>query len=317
MSRAVALPLLAAVLAAAAFAEELPVSRYAGTWIGSRSVRPTSRCRIEQPTREVALTLDIRASGEVFVTADGRFVGKGTISPAGALLLLHEDAFAVCGTLERRYTKQYEGRIRRVGEELRLELKAEDPMCPPRCVFVEEYNVTKRAPSGPVVLGAAPPEITDDEVRRRVILQLIADTADRRGGGSRPEPVAYCIAVDPARGQGDPHPDEDAFYDQALFMEGPRDDPSPGLLAAVREVHASARPAGECPSGEPTDAEWSRRPQHLVVRKVFRLEDGTMKVPTMAYTRRSGCFAFAFYRVVPGEGGWRVESPMRSQSLCY
>jgi hypothetical protein len=150
-----------------------------------------------------------------------------------------------------------------------------------------------------------------------VILQRIADISEHRGGGPRPDPVAYCIAVDPARDEGDPHPDEDRWHDQALFMEGPRDDPSPELLAALRRVHAAAQPASACPSVEPAHSEWWRRPQHIVVRRIFHLEDGTMKVPVMDHRYGSGCYAFVFYRVVPGEGGWRIESPLHSQSLCH
>jgi hypothetical protein len=309
-----AIPLLVTLGVGAAGGEE-PLSRYAGTWVGSRLVQPTGECRVAEPMKPVELTLDVRADGTVLASMGRAFVGKGTISTAGELLLVNERAFAMCGMNERRYVKRFEGRVRRVGEELRLELKAEDPACPPRCVFVEEYRVTRREPPAREVAASAP-EITDDDVRRRVILQRIADTADHRGGGPRPDPVAYCIAVDPARDEGDPHPDEDRPHDRALFMEGPRDDPSPELIAALRRVHAATQPASECPSVEPADAEWSRHPRQVVVRKIFRLDDGTMKVPVMAHSPRSGCYAFAFYRVVPGEGGWRVESPRRTQSLC-
>jgi hypothetical protein len=103
-------------------------SRYAGTWLGSRLVRPTGGCRIDEPMKTVELTLDVHADGTVLVSAGRTFVGTGTISTGGELLLVNERAFAMCGTNERRYVRQLEGRVRRVGEQLRLELKGEDPV---------------------------------------------------------------------------------------------------------------------------------------------------------------------------------------------
>lgn len=123
--------------------------------------------------------------------------------------------------------------------------------------------------------------------------------------------------MDPARDHGDPQPDDQRFYDPDLFLKGPQDDPSPELLAAVRQVHPVARPISACPTVEPMRPEWWEFPGYVVVRRIFDLKDGSLKVPVLTYRPHSGCKQFAFYLALPAADGWRMESPRVTQSLCH
>jgi hypothetical protein len=236
--------------------------------------------------------------------------------------LRQERAFARCGTEERRYEKNYRGEFKRVGDRLELKFEGEDDPCPPRCRFLDTYEVTmplvvRLSPSVQDGGPAAGP--ADDEVRRGVIRQAIADfeSRDRQRGGPRRDPAAYCIGIDPARDDGDPQPEPNKEYDRDLFLGGPRDAPSEELMAALRQVNPLARPVDDCPAVDPVRDAWPRFPYHVVVRRIFRLEDGTLKVPVLAYHPHSGCYDFAFYRARADGGAWRIESPESRQGLCY
>jgi len=126
------------------------------------------------------------------------------------------------------------------------------------------------------------------------------------------------IKVDPSRDHGDPEPENDGSYDRDLFMKGPRDDPSDRLLAALRAVQPAVVAESRCPAVEAKDPEWWRHPYSVVLRRMFELPDGSLKVPVLAHDLpHGGCWQFAFYRAVPTTEGWRIESPRSLRALCY
>ena len=63
--------------------------------------------------------------------------------------------------------------------------------------------------------------------------------------------------------------------------------------------------------------DWWHAPIHVVVRRLFALEDGTLKVPVMTHRPHSGCYDFRFYRARRTEGRWRIQSPDIHTGLCY
>ena len=86
----------------------------------------------------------------------------------------------------------------------------------------------------------------------------------------------------------------------------------------LRATHPAVVAESRCPGVEPKDPDWWRYPYSVVLRRMFELPDGSLKVPVLSYNHPGGgCWEFAFYRAVPGPQGWSIESPRLQQGLCY
>jgi len=169
-------------------------------------------------------------------------------------------------------------------------------------------------PGKPAPRGTAE---VDDQVRLTAILKAIEEAAARKNPHTRFAPLAYCIAVDGARDYGDPEPPAGAMPDDDLFMQGPRDEPSAGLMRDIRGVHPLARTWADCPAFEPGRADWWRAPVHVFVRRLFWLGDGSVKVPVMQTRPHSGCYGFVFYHARRAEERWTLTAPDYRHSLCH
>jgi hypothetical protein len=326
--------------------EEFRLSDFSGTWVGKHTVEQVGQCRGPGESA-VILTVDVTNDGRIEVRSGGPRLGVGTVSAENWKFTLRQETFARCRDDERRYERELEGAFRKDGDDLRLDIEGELAPCPPRCVFIDRYQVTKRdvealvadtaadrdmartkelvnvPPASPVDQGMAPAvrATTEDEdqIRKDVVLQVIAEAAARKTPDVPFAPLAYCVAVDATRDYGDPEPSRNAGpgADQDLFMKGPRDNPSDTLMAALRATHPSAKPEGDCPEFDRMRPDWWHAPLHVLVRRPFWMDDSRVKVPVMTHRTHSGCYNFKYYVASRIAGGWTIQTSKFQTSLCY
>ena len=142
--------------------ETLDYASLSGSWMGTMIVLQRGRCTMngssrsngsvrvlvrvaEDGTFRAGMT-DSRLKGSVMVTkaADPTFWRwQGRISP-DLMVTMMETATASCDKQRREYQLEYSGRIARENDKQRLELEAEDPVCPKtHCIFKLVIKVTK------------------------------------------------------------------------------------------------------------------------------------------------------------------------------